>query len=349
MSAPRIIISFVAGFLLSMLLFGKQLDPWSMLPAGARLALGGPAPTNDSNVAQPSINDSPLAGPLVVETTSSSDNISNVLVGPPSQTADDAVVFTKLAHFCTDKTTDHQYQNLYSKVLAPYRHPPQHVVDAYTASTTTPGDDDSSKKKKKPYKLLEIGLGCNMKCAAGGFRLLQAYLPLVEYHAFELDFKRCVRHYKKSGMTPVDAAYLDSHICVGSSASKEDVARCAEKFGPFDIVIDDASHLQHHVLAGVEIWLPSTFLKAGGTYIIEDLQTGFWPEYGGSVENQLAGKTGPEFVKDVIDLKLAWNPHTNGKHGLTTFAKEKSPERIALAKLILDVMCSSEICAFTKR
>jgi hypothetical protein len=252
--------------------------------------------------------------------------------------ADDEREFENLAHLCTDKTTTHQYQTLYASALAAYRHPPLEVVAEFRRTG------------KKPYKLLEIGLGCNMdRCVAGGFHLLQAFLPYVEYHAFEYSYELCRRRFNVSQVTPAEVAYLDSHVCVGSSDSKEVVQACGEKFGPFDVVIDDASHLQPHIIAGIHLWMPSPFLKPGGTYVIEDLQTGFWKSYGGGKKVQLAGNTGPELIKDLIDIKLGSNPHSGEKHGESLFLRPKAPERIALAQLIATVTCSTEICAFTKK
>jgi hypothetical protein len=329
MSVAGLTVSFVFGFLLAALLL---TDPWRIGLSGIANRGRGASQANDSDGIH--LGDAPaaiLVGALEVGPHLSADHRFHAF------NASDEADFVRLAHRCTDKTTDHQYQLLYSKVFAPYRHPTQEVVAEF------------NRTGKKPFKLLEIGLGCNMRCVAGGFRLLQAYLPLVEYHGFELDFGRCVKRYKKADMSVTDAEYLGRHVCHGSSDSPDAIKQCADKFGPFDLVIDDASHIQHHVIAGMNIWLPSAYLKPGGTYIIEDLQTGFWPSYGGSVEEQRAHNTGPEVLKDILELKLAWNPHTNDGHRETVFARSvPDPNRVLLARLISDIHCSSEICALTK-
>ena len=55
-----------------------------------------------------------------------------------------------------------------------------------------------------------------------------------------------------------------------------------EQNGPFDIIIDDGSHFQEHIFTSFNILWP--FLNPGGIYVIEDLATAYWPEYGGDPE-----------------------------------------------------------------
>lgn len=46
-----------------------------------------------------------------------------------------------------------------------------------------------------------------------------------------------------------------------------------------DIIIDDASHVQKNTIKSFEILFP--LLKSGGLYCIEDLQTSYFPSWGG--------------------------------------------------------------------
>jgi hypothetical protein len=56
--------------------------------------------------------------------------------------------------------------------------------------------------------------------------------------------------------------------------------RVCDELGPFDIIIDDGSHVPHHVTTSFNILFPR--LQNGGFYMIEDVQTTFWPQFGGS-------------------------------------------------------------------
>jgi hypothetical protein len=75
---------------------------------------------------------------------------------------------------------------------------------------------------------------------------------------------------------------LDPRITVLQGA-QDDAALLASVcavHGPFDIVIDDGSHVPKHVCASFDALFPH--LKDGGLYVIEDVQTTFWPMFGGS-------------------------------------------------------------------
>lgn len=56
-----------------------------------------------------------------------------------------------------------------------------------------------------------------------------------------------------------------------------------EHYGPFDIIIDDGSHIQQHVLTSFASLFPQ--LNPGGIYVIEDMATAYWREFGGDPEH----------------------------------------------------------------
>lgn len=62
-------------------------------------------------------------------------------------------------------------------------------------------------------------------------------------------------------------------VLEGDQASAETMAKLAE-FGPWDVLIDDGSHVPQHVLYSLFSLWPS--IKAGGMYIIEDIETSYW-------------------------------------------------------------------------
>jgi hypothetical protein len=66
--------------------------------------------------------------------------------------------------------------------------------------------------------------------------------------------------------------------------------------GPWDIIIDDGSHVPSHMIFSLfSLW---SSIKAGGLYIIEDLETNYWPDgapiYGYRLNNTGIG-AGPEY------------------------------------------------------
>ena len=51
-------------------------------------------------------------------------------------------------------------------------------------------------------------------------------------------------------------------------------------FKKFDIIIDDGSHQAKHIITSFNFLFP--YLSNTGIYVIEDLQTSYFPRYGGS-------------------------------------------------------------------
>lgn len=73
------------------------------------------------------------------------------------------------------------------------------------------------------------------------------------------------------------------------------------KHGPFDIIVEDGSHLWEHQITSLRALFP--FLKDGGFYIIEDLQTNF----GGMADGYrgVANISCVEYLKKWVDLRVA--------------------------------------------
>ena len=53
-----------------------------------------------------------------------------------------------------------------------------------------------------------------------------------------------------------------------------------------DIIIDDGSHLNRHVVKSFQVLFP--LLADDGIYVAEDTQTAYWPGEGGSSDNFLS-------------------------------------------------------------
>ena len=64
-----------------------------------------------------------------------------------------------------------------------------------------------------------------------------------------------------------------------SQVDAPQLSALAKEHGPFDFVIDDGSHENAHQIETFRILWP--FVTDGGAYIVEDVQTSYWPSYGG--------------------------------------------------------------------
>ena len=73
----------------------------------------------------------------------------------------------------------------------------------------------------------------------------------------------------------------------------------ARKFKKFDIIIDDGSHICSHIIKTFGVLFD--YLKNDGLYICEDLQTSYWPRYGGSRINLNKKNTSLSFFKTLVD------------------------------------------------
>ncbi len=144
------------------------------------------------------------------------------------------------------------------------------------------------KYRNKRIKLLEIGVGGYDKPGMGGnsLRMWQNYFSQGQIYAIDI--------YDKS-------AQENERIKIfqGSQVDKDFLKEVLDETGPLDIIIDDGSHLNEHVIKTFEILFP--VLKNGGTYVIEDTQTSYWPEMGGSSKDLKLPGTMMNFFKQLTD------------------------------------------------
>ena len=91
-------------------------------------------------------------------------------------------------------------------------------------------------------------------------------------------------------LNPECAQYDDPdnnvHVRIGSQADEEFLTRVVQEFGPFDLIIDDGSHMTHHVIASFNI-LFDRGLDADGRYFAEDLNTSMWKHYRSSKDSSI--------------------------------------------------------------
>lgn len=169
---------------------------------------------------------------------------------------------TPLAHrFKSDKGWVHRYTEHYAAHFAPWRH--------------------------KKFTLLEIGIGGYDKPGEGGgsLRMWKEFFP--EAIIIGLDI--------------ADKSFIDEDRVITYRGSQVDPAilrRIVEEHGPLEIVIDDGSHLPAHVIETFGYLFP--LLAPEGIYAIEDIQSSYWPSYGGRT-NRRARSTSMALVKDLID------------------------------------------------
>jgi cephalosporin hydroxylase len=91
-------------------------------------------------------------------------------------------------------------------------------------------------------------------------------------------------------------------IVIGDQGDRNFLRSLAKITGPLDILIDDGGHtMEQQITSFEELW---PLVKVGGIYLIEDLHTSYWPEYGGGHRHE---DTFIEYAKRLIDAQHAWH------------------------------------------
>lgn len=144
-----------------------------------------------------------------------------------------------------------------------------------------------SEIRLKKMNILEIGVGGYNNPVAGGAsaRLWKTYFP--NSYIFSIDI------YDKS-------FHEEDRIKIfeGSQGDIKFLNDVAAEVGVFDIIIDDGSHLNEHVILAFKTLFP--YLNEGGIYVVEDTQTAYWPDWGGSTD-LTSSNTSMGFMKSLID------------------------------------------------
>jgi hypothetical protein len=162
----------------------------------------------------------------------------------------------------TDKWGEHWYARHYQTHFAPLR--------------------------DKPLNILEIGVGGYDDPNKGGssLRMWKSFFPRANIFSIDVVDKTALQEPRIK-------------IYQGSQDDPEVLDRVASDMGRIDIIIDDGSHQNHHVLKTFEILFP--LLAENGIYVVEDTQTSYWPSYGGTSEDLNQPKTIMGYFKALVD------------------------------------------------
>jgi hypothetical protein len=126
-----------------------------------------------------------------------------------------------------------------------------------------------SRRRDESLRVLEIGVGGYGWPNIGGASLAMwsEYFPHARIIGLDVEEKRL-------DLGPRVA------LEVGSQTDPEFLLQLNERHGPFDLILDDGSHRPRDMVVSFETLFP--VMANGGLYIIEDIQTCFWPAFGGS-------------------------------------------------------------------
>ena len=73
-------------------------------------------------------------------------------------------------------------------------------------------------------------------------------------------------------------------VRIGHQADTAFLDRVLAEFGPPDVVIDDGTHVMQHLATTFRHLYPR--MDRNGVYLVEDLHTCYWPEFGGGLRRE---------------------------------------------------------------
>lgn len=123
-----------------------------------------------------------------------------------------------------------------------------------------------SQYRDTPVKFLEIGVN-----NGGSLQMWRRYLGK-DAVLCGIDINPdCAQYDGQSGM-----------VRIGSQDDPTFLADVVKEMGGVDVVLDDGSHRMPHIEASLRALFP--LLTTGGTYMIEDLHTAYYPRFGGGFD-----------------------------------------------------------------
>ncbi len=127
--------------------------------------------------------------------------------------------------------------------------------------------------RNRPINLLELGVR-----HGNSLRMWKEYFPAAQIYG--VDFNADCKQHEEERI----------EVLIASQDDDLQLTALAERVGGFDIVLDDASHINHLTVASFHILFPH--LRPAGYYIMEDLGMS-WVDYKKHVDD-------PQFMEGVL-------------------------------------------------
>lgn len=115
-------------------------------------------------------------------------------------------------------------------------------------------------------------------------------------------------------------------IEIGSQVDENVLRNVCDKYGWFDLIVDDGSHMNEHVTFTFEKLFPR--IKPGGVYVVEDCGTAYWDEYGGGYLNQSSSVEYFKRLSDDVNFRGLMNFDYHNVHARKEDVLKDLSERI---------------------
>lgn len=181
------------------------------------------------------------------------------------------------------------YLSIYEATLAPFRH--------------------------RPVRMLEIGIS-----QGGSLEMWRRYLH-PDSVIVGIDIDPTCRRF--------DNPSRNIHVRIGPQQDLRFLRDIANELGPFDIILDDGSHVASHMVDSFRFLFP-TSLAPSGIYIVEDLHTNYWANYRDSRMSFM------DLIKWLIDAMHAHYLQISSPHDLQVDVKNRGVQlTVPVATLLL--------------
>lgn len=139
--------------------------------------------------------------------------------------------------------------------------------------------------KDNRLNVLEIGIGPYDGLVEGGqsLRMWKAYFHKSQIVGIDIE-----------DMTRLREDRIDIRQC--DQTNSDALTRLSNEYGGFDVIIDDGSHINEHVIKTFHTLFP--LMRPNGIYVVEDTQTAYWPTWGGGIDNRQSSLS---FFKSLAD------------------------------------------------
>jgi hypothetical protein len=115
--------------------------------------------------------------------------------------------------------------------------------------------------RDRPIRMLEIGV-----FRGGSLAMWRKYLH-PESVIVGIDIDPETKQY--------DDPANQVHVRIGAQQDVDFLRSVTDEFGPFDIILDDGSHMSSHMIGTFQYLFPNA-LADGGVYLVEDIATNYW-------------------------------------------------------------------------
>jgi hypothetical protein len=138
--------------------------------------------------------------------------------------------------------------------------------------------------RDRPIRMLEIGV-----FRGGSLQMWRRYLhPDSVIVGIDID--------KKTAQ--FDDPAKNVHVRIGAQQNISFLESVVSEFGPFDVIVDDGSHMTSHVVQTFQYLFPNG-LAPGGAYVAEDLSAHYWEAFRDSPMSFF------DFAKSLVDAMHA--------------------------------------------